>query len=245
MNKPITILTGASRGIGYASAQFLLDKGCPLGICCCNPENEVYLQELKNKAERLGVPCSTFVGDIGDYNASREFISKVKEELGPIEVLINNAAVSHIGLFQDMMPDEWNYILSTNLTSVYNCINLSLPDMIRKHQGKIINISSVWGIVGASCEVAYSATKGGLNALTRSLAKEVAPSNIQVNAIACGAIDTDMNKFLSREDREQLEEDIPFGRMGTSLEVARLIWQLMESDNYLTGQVIALDGGWI
>ncbi|KIR02686.1 3-oxoacyl-[acyl-carrier protein] reductase [Lachnospiraceae bacterium TWA4] len=245
MDKPVTIITGASRGIGYATADYLISNGCPVGICCRNPENEVYLQELKSKAQRNGLPCTTFVGDMGDYNICKEFIEKVREELGPIEVLINNAAVSYIGLFQDMMPDEWNYILSSNLTSVYNCINLTLPDMIHKHQGKIINLSSVWGIVGASCEVAYSATKGGINALTRSLAKEVAPSKIQVNAIACGAIDTEMNHFLSKEDRDLLEQEIPYGRMGRTSEVAKFIWQLMESSNYLTGQVISFDGGWI
>ena len=138
-----------------------------------------------------------------------------------MDILINNAGISHIGLFSDMTPEEWNRILSTNLTSIYNLCSQCIPDMVHKKSGSILNISSVWGNVGASCEVAYSATKGGNHALTRALAKELAPSGIQVNAIACGAIDTEMNGFLSEEDRQMLIDEIPAGRMGLPEEVAR------------------------
>jgi 3-oxoacyl-[acyl-carrier protein] reductase len=144
-----------------------------------------------------------------------------------------------------MSIKDWNSIISTNLTSVFNCCSLAIPDMVRQKSGKIINISSVWGNVGASCEVAYSASKGGMNAFTKALAKELAPSNIQVNAIACGAIDTEMNRILTAEELLQLTDEIPAGRLGRAEEVADLVYQLAQNNNYLTGQIIGLDGGWI
>ena len=150
-----------------------------------------------------------------------------------------------VGLFQDMERSEWDRLIHTNLGSVYNCCHFAIPEMIRQQKGKIINISSVWGVAGASCEVAYSASKGAVNALTRALAKELAPSNIQVNAVACGAIDTDMNAFLTEEDRALLIEEIPAGRLGIPAEVGTLVKNLCEGNDYLTGQVIQLDGGWI
>ena len=144
------------------------------------------------------------------------------------------------------MPfEEWERLISVNLSSVFYCCKLAIPGMVRKKQGTIINISSVWGVCGASCEAAYSASKGGVNALTMALAKELAPSGIQVNAIACGAIDTDMNRFLEPEERNALLEEIPAGRMGTPEEAAQLVLQLAQSPSYLTGQIIRLDGGWI
>ena len=144
-----------------------------------------------------------------------------------------------------MTFEEWNQILASNLSSVFSCCKLAIPGMVRKQAGKIINISSVWGVCGASCEAAYSATKGGVNSLTMALAKELAPSNIQVNAIACGAIDTEMNHFLSPEEQESLLEEIPAGRMGTPAEAADLVLKISEAPAYLTGQIIRLDGGWI
>ena len=162
-----------------------------------------------------------------------------------IDVLVNNAGISYIGLLTDMSSEDWQNILSTNLTSVFNSCRLTVPGMVHRHSGKIINISSVWGCCGASCEVAYSATKGGINAFTQALAKELAPSNIQVNAIACGAIDTEMNAFLSEEDRQALTDEIPSGRFGRPEEVAELVLDLSENHHYMTGQIIRLDGGWI
>ena len=154
-------------------------------------------------------------------------------------------AYSIIGLLQDLSFEDWNRILSANLSSVFHCAKLAIPGMIHNHSGKIINISSVWGVCGASCEAAYSATKGGVNGLTMALAKELAPSDIQVNAIACGAIDTEMNGFLSEEEHEMLLDEIPAGRMGKPEEVADLVLKLVEAPDYLTGQVIKMDGGWI
>jgi 3-oxoacyl-[acyl-carrier protein] reductase len=144
-----------------------------------------------------------------------------------------------------MTPSDWDKVIATNLTSVFNCCSLAVPDMVSNKYGKIINISSVWGNVGASCEVAYSASKGGMNAFTKALAKELAPSNIQVNAVACGAIDTEMNHFLGDDELMQLIEEIPANRLGRAEEVADLVYHLAYKNEYLTGQVIGLDGGWI
>ena len=164
---------------------------------------------------------------------------------GGVDVLVNNAGISYIGLLQDMTPADWERMLRTNLTSVFNCCKLAVPYMISQKQGKIVNISSVWGVVGASCETAYSATKGGINALTKALAKELAPSNIQVNAIACGAIDTEMNQWMDEDDLIALVDEIPSGRLGRAEEVADLAYHLGYKESYLTGQIIGLDGGWI
>jgi 3-oxoacyl-[acyl-carrier protein] reductase len=239
------LLTGASRGIGHAIAIHLIKNHHNIAINCRTPESELFLKEIAQIAQNYNQKCVTFVGDIGDYHCCEEFFQKAVKELGSVDYLINNAGISYIGLLQDMTPDEWNHILQTNLSSVFYCCKLAIPDMIRRQAGKIINISSVWGNCGASCEVAYSATKGGIHAFTRALAKELAPSNIQVNAIACGAIQTQMNQFLSEEERLQLESEIPCGRMGKPDEVADFVLQLLQSNSYLTGQVIQFDGGWI
>ena len=162
-----------------------------------------------------------------------------------MELLINNAAVSYVGLLTDMTGEDWDETVSTNLTSVFNTCHAFVPDMVREKEGRIINVSSVWGLVGASCEVAYSATKGAVNAFTKALAKELAPSGIPVNAAAFGVIDTDMNRNLSDEDRSALEEEIPVGRMATPDEAAQLIVKLSEMPEYFTGEVVKFDGGWI
>ena len=181
---------------------------------------------------------------MGDMNACQELFGLIKKQFGALDVLVNNAGISYIGLLQDMSSEDWERVLHTNLTSVFNCSKLAIPDMIARKYGKIINISSVWGTIGASCEVAYSATKGGINAFTKALAKELAPSNIQVNAVACGAIDTEMNQFLEEDDLIALIDEIPTGRLGRAEEVADLVYHLGYKNSYLTGQVIGLDGGW-
>ena len=243
MPRKTALVTGASRGIGKAIAIKFARKGYQVAITCLNRQEQ--LMQTKVEIEDLQVGCLTWMGDAGDYESCRELFTRIQKQFGSLDVLVNNAGISYIGLLQDMRPEDWNRILTTNLTSVFNCCQLAIPMMLQKKQGKIINISSVWGVCGASCEVAYSATKGGVNALTRALAKELAPSNIQVNAIACGAIDTEMNHFLHREDLISLLEEIPAGRMGRAEEVADLAYHLAYKESYLTGQVIGLDGGWI
>lgn len=174
-----------------------------------------------------------------------EFFSLIKERFGKADILINNAGISYIGLLQDMTPSDWNDIVTSNLTSVFNCCKLAIPIMLGSHEGKIINISSVWGCVGASTEVAYSATKGGINTFTKALAKELAPSNIQVNAVACGIIDTDMNSFLDADELAAVIDEVPAGRIGTPEDVAKAVYDISATSSYMTGQIIRLDGGWI
>ena len=169
----------------------------------------------------------------------------IEQTFGGVDILINNAGISIIGLFQDLSRADWMRLMDTNVGSVYNCCHFAIPHMVHEKCGKIINISSVWGIAGASCEAAYSASKGAVNALTRALAKELAPSNIQVNAVAFGVIDTQMNQCFSEEERRALKEEIPADRMGTCAEAAEMISQVLHSPAYLTGQVITMDGGWI
>lgn len=242
MNKTV-IVTGSSRGIGRAIATKFAKKGCRVAINCSQSESE--LRKVKKSLETYHVPVFAMVGDVGDYSFAKVFVQEVKKNLGNVDILINNAGISYLGLFSDMTPVEWEKVITTNLTSVYNLSSLVIPDMVAKKDGKILNISSIWGKVGASYEVAYSASKGGINALTKALAKELAPSNIQVNSIACGAIDTEMNHFLTDEELLSLIEDIPAGRLGTAEEVANLAYQLTKKNDYLTGQVISLDGGFV
>ncbi len=243
MNKKTVLITGSSRGIGKAIAVKFAKKGYHVIINCAH--NEEVLRKVKTEIESYQVSCHAYLGDMGDYDAAKELFSQIKKLYGGIDVLVNNAGISYLGLFSDMTPEDWNRVITTNLTSVYNCCSLAIPDMVKNQRGKIINISSVWGKVGASCEVAYSASKGGMNALTKALAKELAPSNIQVNAIACGAIDTEMNHFLEDEELMQLIEEIPANRLGRAEEVADLVYHLAYKNEYLTGQIIGLDGGWI
>ena len=162
-----------------------------------------------------------------------------------LDVLVNNAGIAYIGLLNEMSDKDWNRIIQTNLSSVFYCCRAAIPKMVSNKSGKIINISSMWGTSGASCEVAYSASKAGVHGFTKALAKELAPSNIQVNAVACGVIDTAMNEQLSEEERLSLEIEIPIGRFGTSAEVAHAVFQLAESSSYLTGQIIGVDGGFL
>ena len=221
-------ITGASRGIGKAIATALAKDGYNLYLTC-HTNKDLLFSLIKELEETYSISCTGFVGDIADY----EFVSKCFAGIHHLDVLINNAGISHVG------------ILSVNLSSAFYTSKLAAANMIKVQSGKILNISSVWGNAGASTEVAYSASKGGLNSFTKALAKELAPSNIQVNAIACGMIDTDMNSCFTIEEKNAITEDIPAGRMGTKEEVAELALNIIKSPAYLTGQIITLDGGWL
>lgn len=240
--KKTVLITGASRGIGKAIAIYFAKKG--YNIIINSFSNYGLLLSVKNEIVSLGTDCQMYIGDMGYIDNCIEMFELIKKQYSQIDILVNNCGISHIGLLQDMSSDEWDKIIRTNLTSVFNCSKLAIPMMLKNNSGKIFNISSVWGIYGASCEVAYSATKGGINSFTKALAKELAPSNIQVNAIACGVINTDMNKFLDNAELNSLIDEIPAGRMGTTKEVAKLIYDLSKTSNYLTGQIINIDGGW-
>ena len=242
-NRKTVVITGASRGIGRAAAMRFASSQYNVVINCIH--NEDKLIKVRDYLRSKGAGCVAFTGDISDYDTARTMFELAHNTFGPTDILINNAGISIVGLFQELTRQEWDRIFNVNTGSLYNCCHFAVPDMIHNHCGKIINISSVWGVCGASCEVAYSATKGAVNAFTKALAKELAPSNIQVNAIACGAIDTDMNKFLTEDDMNSLIEEIPAGRLGSGEDVANLIYRLATEHDYLTGQVIQLDGGWI
>lgn len=241
--KKTIVITGASRGIGKAIAIELAGKDTNIVINCVN--NVDKLNEVKSIIEEKGSVCETFIGDMGNYSDVQKMFDMCLQRFGQVDVLINNAGISVVGLFQDMGENEWHRICNTNIDSVFNCCHFAVKDMMKRHYGKIINISSVWGLYGASCEVAYSATKGAVNSFTKALAKELAPSGIQVNAVACGAIDTEMNGHLSDDDKAELAEEIPAGRFGSPQEVAKLVKSLSGMNSYLTGQIITLDGGWI
>ena len=234
------LITGASRGIGEAIAKELARQGFDLTLTCLN--SLVQLKELAGGLEKkYGVSCHIFQGDMGDPEA----VDRLFDGLNRLDVLINNAGISHIGLLSDMSVSQWRRVMSTNLDSCFYTCRRAIPLMVHAKQGRIINISSVWGQAGASMEAAYSASKGGVNSLTKALAKELAPSNIQVNAIACGVIDTDMNRCFSPEEMASLIEEIPADRIGRPEEVAALAGQLITAPAYMTGQIITIDGGWI
>lgn len=236
---PLAMVTGASRGIGKAIAETLAEAGYHL-ILTCNHT----LAELQTVAasleEKYNITCTAAAADASDPAA----IEKIFASLDHLDILVNNAGISYIGLLTDMSVEEWQRVINTNLSSCFYTSRLAIPLMLQKHSGRIINISSVWGNVGASMEVAYSASKGGVNSFTKALAKELAPSNIQVNAISCGVIDTAMNHCFSPEEMNALREEIPADRLGQPEEVAKLVLQLIQAPTYLTGQILTLDGGW-
>lgn len=243
MNQNTALITGASHGIGKAIAERFAAEGCSLILNCKN-DAEKLQKDAEKLQSRYGVRALTLSCDVSDHSQVCHMFAQAANVFGSINILINNAGISHIGLLSDMSIDEWNRIISTNLTSVFSCCHEAIPHMMRRQSGRIINISSVWGNTGASCEAAYSASKGAVNSLTKALAKELAPSRIPVNAIACGVIDTRMNECFDAAERAALEDEIPMGRYGSPAEVADLAWQLATAPLYLTGQIITIDGGW-
>ncbi|MBQ8913064.1 MAG: SDR family NAD(P)-dependent oxidoreductase [Lachnospiraceae bacterium] len=237
------LITGASRGIGRACAIELSKDYDFLAICC--RENTDKLEKTASLIKENNCKVMTFTGDVSEYNFVSDMVNAIIDKYGHIDTLINNAGMASIGLFTDVTPSDWQKILDTNLTSVYNTCHAVVPHMIHEKSGRIINVSSVWGLVGASCEVCYSATKGAINSFSKALAKELAPSNISVNAVAFGAVDTDMNSCLTEEDKSALCEEISFGRMATVKEAGLFISRLLEMPSYFTGEVVKFDGGWI
>ena len=238
--RPKALVTGASRGIGRAIAYMLAEEGYDLYLVCRHSEKEI--NEIRNDlTSQYGISCIVYLCDVSDADDVEALCKEIRE----VDVLINNAAVAHVGLLTDMSVAQWKQVIGTNLDALFYTCKYLVPEMVRKKKGKIINISSVWGNVGASTEVAYSAAKGGVNSFTKALAKELAPSNVQVNAIAFGVIDTDMNACFSEEEKAAITEEIPADRMGTVKEAAQMVKQVLHSPEYMTGQIITMDGGWI
>ncbi len=238
--KKTILITGASRGIGRACAVMFASKGYDLILNCFHSKKE--LAALASDLKRLyDTDCRLFFGDVGDHL----FVDSMFDGIGGLDVLVNNAGVSYVGLLTDMTPEEWLRVMNVNLNSCFYTSRHAAALMLKNHAGRIINISSVWGGAGASMEVAYSASKAGVNGFTKALAKELAPSNIQVNAVACGVVDTDMNRCFSAEELSALKQEIPADRLGTPEEIAQTVWQLANAPAYLTGQIITVDGGWM
>lgn len=233
------LVTGASRGIGRAIAYELAKEGYNLHLICEHNINTLkdFSEELKRE---FGISATAYRADVSDYKS----LEAVFAGINKLDVLINNAGISYVGLLTDMSPEEWSRIFAVNMNSVFYTSKLAIPLMLKEHTGAIINISSVWGNIGASMEVAYSATKGGVNSFTKALAKELAPSGISVNAIACGFVDTEMNAHLDESEREAVRNEIPADRFASPAEIGRTVAEIIKTPSYLTGQIITVDGGW-
>ena len=238
------LVTGASRGIGRAIAAALAREGWP--VCVNFLERRDAAGELVEHLRARGMAAMAFRADVADGRAVEDMVRAASEELGPVELLVNNAGISHRGLFQDLDDRAWNRLLAVNLTGPRNAVQAVLPHMLTEKRGCIVNISSIWGLRGGSCETAYAVTKAGVIGLTRSLALELAPSGIRVNCVAPGCVETDMVRVLGEETRAMLAEETPLGRLGQPEEIAEAV-AFLASDRaaFITGQVLTADGGFI
>lgn len=231
------LVTGASGGIGKAVTEAFAKEGYTVFAQCFRHPEELNALAAEYP---LIVPVQA---DLGDAASVKAMFETVAEQTDALDALVNNAGIAYFGLLQDMSEEDWDHVFSVNLKGAFLCAREALPGMIRRGAGAICNISSMWGEKGASCEVAYSASKGGLNAFTKALAKEVGPSGIRVNALACGVIDTSMNARLNSEEREELKEEIGLMRFGTPEEAAQAaLWLCSEKAAYISGSVVELDG---
>ena len=238
------LVTGSSRGIGRAAARRLALEG--YNVCINYLEHEDKAEELVRELTDAGCRVMAVQADVSDRDQVNRMVQKAVSAFGPINVLVNNAGVAGQALFQDVTDEMWNRYFSVNLNGARNTIQAVLPSMIHEKNGVIINISSIWGQHGASCEVTYSCTKHALIGLTRSLAMELAPSNIRVNCVAPGVIDTDMVKVLGEETLKALAEQTPLGRLGTPEDIAACVAFLVSDEaSFITGQVLTADGGFI
>lgn len=236
------ITTGASRGIGRATAQYFAEKGWCVVVNYLNSKDAA--ESLVSDIKAGGGEAFAVRADVGNSDECKELISAAKEKTGRIDALINNAAIDEMMPFDMLSPEREKRLFDVNLFGAMNCTRFALPHMIAEKNGSIVNVSSIWGRVGASCEVQYSTSKAALIGFTKALAKEVAPSGIRVNCVAPGVIDTDMNSNVSKEDMDRFLTEVPMGRMGTPREVAECIYFLC-NNGYVTGQVLGVDGGYI
>ncbi len=238
------LITGASRGIGRAVARELAHQGWAVGINYLRREDKA--RELVDELTADGCHAAAFQADVADRAAVSEMVRRLGETFSPVELVVNNAGIADQGLFQDTSDALWDRFLAVNLSGARNTIKAALPHMLHEKRGCIVNISSIWGLRGASCEVAYACTKAGIIGLTRSLALELAPSGIRVNCVAPGVIRTDMVEALGQETMDALREETPMGRLGTPEDIAHAV-AFFTSDHasFITGQVLTADGGFI
>ncbi|EQB86019.1 3-oxoacyl-[acyl-carrier protein] reductase [Clostridium punense] len=238
----VVLITGGTRGIGKSIALEFAKEGATLALNYVNDDERA--EETLKEIKEIGGYGILIKGDVSNYTFAGKMVEQVIKTLGKVDILVNNAAISKIGLFMDMEECDYNSVMDINFKSVYNTSHSVIKHMITNKRGNIINISSMWGNLGASCEVLYSSSKGAINSFTKSLAKELAPSNIRVNAVAPGVINTEMNAWLTKEEREELVNEIPLGRLGNGEEVAKVVAFLASEDSsYVTGQIINVDGG--
>ena len=236
------IVTGAAKGIGKAIAIAFAKEGCNIVL---NYHSNVSDETIK-EIEDCGVKCMPVQGDVSDFDFAKNFIKDVKKEFGTIDVLVNNAGISRYNTFTDISYEEWHEVMNVNLNSVFYVTKKALQYMIPEHEGKIINISSMWGLVGSANEVHYSTSKAALIGMTKALAKELGPSNIQVNCIAPGVIETDMLNDVDEDTIEMLKYDTPLMRIGKPMDIARCaLFLASEGGDFITGQVISSNGGFV
>lgn len=241
MNK-VALVTGGSRGIGKGIAIELSKAGCSVVINY--RRDEVSAKETLEYIKSIGGYGEIYRCDVSSYKETKTMVDDIVGRFGKIDILVNNAGISKVGLFIDSSEEDFDELINTNLKGVFNCCRASVPHMLRKGEGAIVNISSMWGNVGASCEVIYSASKGGINSFTKALAKEVGPSGIRVNAISPGVINTEMNGWLSPEEKKSLEEEIPLCRFGDCEDIGKaVVFLCSNASKYITGQIITIDGG--
>ena len=235
------IVTGGSRGIGAAIIKELAKD---YNVVLNYNNSEEAAKQIQNKLKEKEINIEIFKADVSKRDEVKELIKFTLEKFKNIDILVNNAGIDQIKPFTDITDEDWNNVIQTNLTSVFYCIQEVLPTMIYNKNGCIINISSIWGITGGSCEVHYSVSKAGIDGMTKALAKELGPSNIRVNSIAPGAIMTDMNKQWTKEEIEETNNQIPLGKFGKPEDIAKCAKWLVE-DSYTTGQIISPNGGWV
>ena len=238
----IAIVTGASRGIGREIAKSLARKGIKV-IANYNSSQEK-AEELKKELKEEGYEIEIFKADVSKEEECQKLVEYSIKKYNKIDILVNNAGIDKYQLITEVTKKDWEEIINTNLYSAFCMCQKVLPNMIHNKNGCIINISSIWGIVGASTEVVYSISKAGIDGLTKALAKEVGPSNIRVNSIAPGYIETDINKDVTKEEKEEIIKEIPLEKTGEPKEIAKCVNWLVE-DNYTTGQIISINGGWV
>jgi len=241
MNK-VAIITGASKGIGREIAKTLAIQNIKVIANYNNSEESA--KKLKDELKRENKDIDIVQADVSKRDEVKKIVQYAIDKYGKVDILINNAGISEYKLFTEETDEDWNRIINTNLYSAFISSQEVIPNMIKNKSGCIINISSIWGLVGASMEVIYSVSKAGMDGLTKALAKELGPSNIRVNSISPGLIDTNMNKNISKEEINEIKEDIPLGKIGQMEDISKCVKWLIE-DNYTTGQVISINGGWV